>query len=250
MYSIHQMSHSQITVMRVGVEETLHEAVRFASRYHGLNKPDVTLTVEIEGAGVPLYSFSTRRIMGDFTKQQWGGPKGNDAIACGEDRFDATLHILSMPYQKVIAIKDDHDSSDLIGQAHVDWHGPHCVTLVDSMCDFFGVSKLAEITEEHFAFVVLSRQQEIAEHWRAEQMRQRTPKRIQTPDEAARDLLSTLANLSTADPQSAQTQLNDAIARSRQIVNNAVAHGWDVAVVDARTPDDAADEMPAPGAPY
>lgn len=247
MYSIHQLSHSQICVMKVGVEDTLPEAVRFARQYHGLNKPDVTLTIEIEGTGVPVFSFSNRRIMGDFTKQHWGGPKGNDAIECGEVRFDATLYILSMPYEQVIAIKDDHDSSDQIGQAHVDWHGPQRVELVDSMCDFFGVSKLAEISREHFTFVVGCRQQEIADHRRAEQLRQQPPKRIQTPEEAARELVATLANLSAADPALAQAQLNAAIVRSRQIISSAAEHGWNVAAVAAQDADGAADEMSAPG---
>jgi len=247
MYSIHQMSPLQITFQKVGEEETLTEAVSFASRYHGLKKPDVTLTVEIAGTGLPVASFSNRRIMGDFTKQRWGGHKGDDAITCGEDRFDATLYILSMPYEKVIAIKDDHDSSDHIGQAHVDWHGPHRVEIVDSMCDFFGVSKLVEISADHFNFVVQSRQEEIAAHRRAEQQRQQPPKRIQTPEEAARDLVAALANLSAADPALAQTQLHAAIARSRQILSSAAEHGWDVAVVGAEDADDAADEMASPG---
>lgn len=247
MYSIHQLSHSQITVMKVGVEDTLPDAVRFARQYHGLKKPDVTLTIEIEGTGVPVFSFSNRRIMGDFTKQRWDGPKGNDAIECGEDRFDATLYILSMPYEQVIGIKDDHDSSDQIGQAHVNWAGPHRVEIVDSMCDFFGVSKLAEISREHFTFVVGCRQQEIADHQRAEQLRKQPPKRIQTPEEAARDLVAALANLSAADPALAQAQLNAAIARSRQIIGTAAEHGWDVAAVAADAPEDEADEMSAPG---
>lgn len=244
MYSIHQLSHTQICVMKVGVEDTLPEAVRFARQYHGLKKPDVTITVEIEGTGIPVFSFSNRRIMGDFEKQRWGGHKGNEAISCGEARFDATLHVLSMPYEAVIAIRDDHDSSDQIGQAHVDWHGPHRVQLVDSMCDFFGVSKLAEISPEHFRFVVGCRQQEIADHRRAEQLRQQPPKRIQTPEEAARDLVAALADLSTTDPALAQAQLNAVIARSRQIVGSAAEHGWDVAAVDA---DEADGEGYSPG---
>lgn len=247
MYSIHQMSPSQITFMRVGEEDTLPEAVAFASRYHGLKKPEVTVTVEIAGTGLPVASFSTRRIMGDFTKQRWGGHKGNEAISCGEVRFDATLYILSMPYEEVISIRDDYDTSDHIGQAHVEWAGPCGVAIVDSMCEFFGVSQLEEISREHFTFVVACRQQEIADHQRAEQLRQQPPKRIQTTEEAARELVATLANLSAADPALAQAQLNAAIVRSRQIISSAAEHGWNVAAVAAQDADGAADEMSAPG---
>lgn len=244
MYSIHQMSPSQITFMRVGIEDTLPEAVSFASRYHGLRKPDITLTVEIEGTGVPVASFSTRRIIGDFRKQHWGGSKGNDAISCGEDRFDATLYVLSMPYEQVIGVRDDHDTSDNIGSAHVDWHGPSRVEITNSMCDFFGVSKLAEISPNHFRFVVMSRQQEIEEHKRAIQLRQHPPKRIQTPTEAARELVAALAKLSAADPLVAQAQLAEAIRRSGQIIVDANTYSWDDAVIVA---DDASEQADAPG---
>jgi hypothetical protein len=240
MYSIHQMSPSQITFLRIGEEETLSEALAFASRYHGLKKPNVTLTVEVGSTRLPVASFSTRRIMGDFQKQQWGGHTGNDPIVCGEARFDATLYILSMPYEAVVAIKDDHDSSDQIGQAHVDWHGPCRVTLVNSMCDFFGVCKLTEISADHFSFVVQSRQQEITDHRRAKELREQAPKRIQTPTEAVRDLATALAHISTADPALALAHLSAAIARSRQIIGEAAEHGWDVAIVDANELDDEA----------
>lgn len=243
MYSIHQMSPAQITVQKVGEEDTFAEAAAFASRYHGLKKLDVTVTVEIAGTGLPVASFSTRRIMGDFTKQRWGGHEGNDAISAGEVRFDATLHIMSMPYEQVIGIRDDYDTSDHIGQAHVEWAGPCRVAIVDSMCDFFGVSKLNEISRDHFAFVVASRQQEIEDHRRATQLRQQPPKRIQTPEQAARDLVAALANLSAANPAGAQAQLNAAIARSRQIMGSAAEQGWDVAVVIEEDGDDAEDSF-------
>lgn len=254
MYAIYQMSPEQVTFMRVGAEDTLPEAITFASRYHGLKKPDITLTVEVEGTKVPLASFSTRRIVGDFEKQVWGGRKGDDAISCGQERFDATMYILTMPYEQVIAVRDNHDTSDNIGQAHVDWHGPHCVDIVDSMCDFFGVAKLAEITADHFSFVVKSRQMEVDAHRRAAQLRLRPPKHIQTPNEAARELVLGLAKLevlgetrrgqSAADSALAQALLSQAIRQCRKIVGDAATHSWDVAVVVA---DDADPEEHQPG---
>ena len=112
------------------------------------------------------------------------------------------------------------------------------------MCDFFGVSKLAEISADHFAFVVTSRHQEIEDHRRAMQLRQQPPRRIQTPTEAARELAVLLAKLSPADPALAQAQLQAAVSRSHQIVEDAAAHGWDVAVVPAD--DDAEAETSRP----
>lgn len=240
MYSIYQMTPTQITFMKVGSEETLPEAIDFARKYHGLKKEDVTLTVEIEGTRLPVASFSTRRITGNFTKQAWGGRAGNDAIYCGEEDFDATRYILSMPYQDVIRIRDNNDTSDNIGMAHVSWVGPHEVEIVDSMCDFFGVSKLEEITQEHFNFVVENRQHEIhrdelgvlyREHVAAPP--QQIPQRIPTPAEAARNLIISLSKLTipgeagqdgkvcAPDGAAAQAKLTSLICQSREILAQA-----------------------------
>lgn len=242
MYTIHQMSKAQVTFMRVGGEDTLSEAIAFARNYHGLNKPDVTVTVEIENTAVPVASFSTRRIMGDFTKRMWGGHSGNDAVYVDEERFDATLHILSMPYKDVVRIRDNHDSSDVIGQAHVQWDGPHDVQLVDSMCDFFGVAKLVELSQDHFDFVVECRRPELDDRTRAgradrhaQPERTPEPERLQAPADAARDLIISLSQMllpgeSGPDGKvhaqsdgAAQAQLANIIRQSRQILAQAQA---------------------------
>jgi len=244
MYAIYQMTPAQVTFMRVGAEETLPEAIKFASGYHGLKKPDVTLTVEVEGTRLPVASFSTRRIIGNFTKQTWGGRKGDDAIYCGEEDFDATRYILSMPHKDVVRIQDNNDTSDDIGMAHVSWVGPHEVQIADSICDFFGVSKLKEISEEHFNFVVEKRQYEIqsdlqgilhrsyvAQQPAVEQPAfEQVPQRVPSPAEAARDLIISLSKLSIPgeagadgkpavfDGAAAQAQLTSLIHRSRNIL--------------------------------
>lgn len=235
MYAIYKMSNDQVTFMRVGAEDTLAEAIDFARKYHGLKKPDVTVTVEVEGTRLPVASFSTRRITGNFVKQVWGGRKGDEAIHCGEEDFDATLYVLSMPYTDLIRIKDNHDTSDEIGMAHVTWSGPHEVALVDSMCDFFGVSKLAEISEQHFNFVVESRQQELLEH-RARMRGHQGAERVPSPTQAARDLIMSLAMLTIPgetgpdgktrvpfDGAAAQAQLTALIRQSREIIARAEA---------------------------
>jgi hypothetical protein len=240
MYAIYQMSPSQVTFMRVGAEDTLAEAIEFARKYHGLKKEDVTLTVEVEGTRLPVASFSTRRITGNFTKQAWGGRKGDEAIYCGEEDFDATRYILSMPYHEAVRIKDNNDTSDNIGMAHVSWVGPHEVEIVDSMCDFFGVSKLEEVSEEHFNFVVANRQHDMhrdalgvlcVAHGVVEA--HQIPQRITSPADAARDLIISLSELTmpgevgpdgkvhAPDSAAAQAQLSSLIRQSRLIVAQA-----------------------------
>jgi hypothetical protein len=240
MYTIYQMTPAQVTFMLVGTEDTLPEAIKFARNYHGLKKEDVTLTVEIEGTRLPVASFSTRRITGHFTKQAWGGRRGDDAVYCGEEDFDATRYILSMPYKDVVRIRDNNDTSDDIGMAHVSWVGPHEVEIVDSMCDFFGVSKLEEITEEHFNFVVENRQHEahrdrlgILYPAHAAAKPQQIPQRIASPAEAARDLIISLSKLTipgeagpdgkvrAPDGAAAQMQLASLIRQCREILAQA-----------------------------
>lgn len=250
MYAIYKMSNEQVTFMRVGAEDTLTEATDFARKYHGLKKPDVTVTVEVEHTRLPVVSFSTRRITGNFVKQMWGGRKGDEAIHCGEEDFDATLHILSMPYKDVIRIKDNNDTSDEIGMAHVTWSGPHEVTLVDSMCDFFGVTKIAEISEGHFNFVVESRQQELQEY-RALMRGPGRAERVPSPNEAARDLIMSLAKLTIpgeigpdgktpapADGTAALAQLTSLIRQSREIIARVGAQAQHEAAAQRQGADD------------
>lgn len=89
------------------------------------------------------------RIIGTFTKQQWDGR--NNSVHCGEEEFDATDHILLMEPAAVRQLQDDRENTDCIGQAHVSWNGPHQVSIVDSICEFFGVDDVSEITDEAMA---------------------------------------------------------------------------------------------------
>ena len=88
----------------------------------------------------------TGRIIGTFYKQQWGGRKGDDAIACGEEEFDATTAVLLLPLDELVELEDNSESTDDLGRDHVSWEGPCYVRLTDSVCDFFGVTDVEEIT--------------------------------------------------------------------------------------------------------
>lgn len=99
----------------------------------------------------PLDSVTDQRITGRFMKQTWGGRKGDDAVPCGHEDFDATDHILLMSPDDVRALQDGSDNTDEIGSAHVSWDGPHDVMIADSIRMFFGVESLEEITDDAFA---------------------------------------------------------------------------------------------------
>lgn len=89
-----------------------------------------------------------RRITGTLIKQVWGGRKNDQAIEVGRVEFDATDHILLMPPEEIRALEDHDESSDAVGQAHYVWEGPTEVEITDSICRFFGVDAVAEITDE------------------------------------------------------------------------------------------------------
>lgn len=88
----------------------------------------------------------TRRIVGTFYKQQWGGRKGNDAIACGEEDFDATSAVLLLSLEELVELEDNSEATDDLGRAHVSWDGPCSVHITASVCDFFGVTDVEDIT--------------------------------------------------------------------------------------------------------
>ena len=92
-----------------------------------------------------------KRIIGSFTKQKWGGRKGDDAIWIGEEAFDATETILRMRLSEIVALEDQAETTDSVGQAHVQWNDPHYVTIVGAICQFFDVEELDSITETMLA---------------------------------------------------------------------------------------------------
>lgn len=112
---------------------------------------DATFSVESK-EGLLMAAVSNRRITGRFIQQQWGGRKGDDAIFVGEEEFDATDDILLMEHERLAELDDNDESSDEIGRAHVDWAGPCEVRLVDSVCAYFGVNSLEDITPAALAY--------------------------------------------------------------------------------------------------
>jgi hypothetical protein len=130
----------------------LNVAVGLIEELLGASVDDTTFTVENE-SGAVLASASNRRIIGTFTKQQWGGRKNDTAMFVGNEAFDATNAILLMPHEKLIFLQDNSEESDSIGQDHIQWNGPCEVSITDSVCEFFGVGETESITKENLAYV-------------------------------------------------------------------------------------------------
>ena len=113
-------------------------------------KPASFVVEDAEGHAVAV--LTNRRIEGSFTKQAWGGRKDNDAIFVGSEQFDATDAVLLMPHAELMELEDNQDSTDSLGREHVNWDGPCEVTVVSSVCEYFGVETLRGITAEALAF--------------------------------------------------------------------------------------------------
>lgn len=95
-------------------------------------------------------SVTNRRIIGTFYKQFWGGRKGDDALPCGEEEFDGTNEVLMADLERLHGIEDNSETTDEIGM--VEWSGPRYVEIVDSICRYFGVDDVEDITQEALEF--------------------------------------------------------------------------------------------------
>lgn len=110
-----------------------------------------TFTVEDCDNCKVLSSFTNRRITGIFYKQVWRGPKNDTAETVEEVGFDATDSLLLMDRESLVSLRDGDYSSDEIGRDHVSWDGPCDVYIVESICSYFGVQCIAQITDELLA---------------------------------------------------------------------------------------------------
>lgn len=109
-----------------------------------------TIGVENE-KGKVIFSLTQRRIECEFLKQTWGGRKGDTAIEVGSETLDVTDYVLSLPYERFIAIEDNDESSDEVGRAHTDWGGPCEAMVKDSILAYFGVDELTDVSLEGLA---------------------------------------------------------------------------------------------------
>lgn len=130
----------------------LAEAQNVAEALFGYVSEQGDTTISVESDGVCVAVYTNRKIIGSFTKQAWGGRKGDDAIYVGTEEFDATDYVLLLDHPELVGLFDGEEGTDEVGLAHFDWNGPCEVTLVAAICEFFGVDVLDDITPEALAF--------------------------------------------------------------------------------------------------
>lgn len=131
----------------------LEEAISLAETLLGgvQEGEETTFTVH-DGQGRLMAAVTNRRIIGTFHKQRWGGWKNDQAISCGDQRFDATDAVLLLEPNQIVELASMYELTDAIGRDHVEWDGPFDVYLDEAVCAFFGVGDLEDITPEALAF--------------------------------------------------------------------------------------------------
>lgn len=135
--------------------DDLNDAIELAEQFLGGVSDDQRTTFTLKNeAGYLMAAVSNRRIIGTFTKQQWGGRKNDEALNIGEESFDATDAILLMTHKDLVELDDHDESTDEVGRQHIGWNGPCEVRIVDEVCAYFGVSHVQEITPEALAYAV------------------------------------------------------------------------------------------------
>ena len=110
------------------------------------------VTFRILGEFNQLLAVRTnRQIMAKCTLQQWVGIRNDSLTQIGEPvEFDATNDVLAKDYDWFSNIKDNNDSSDFLIYGNVEHDGPFEIEVEDSICDFFGVGHISEITQAAF----------------------------------------------------------------------------------------------------
>lgn len=133
--------------------DNLTVAVDMAEELLGITPEgaETTFTVRNE-YGDLVATVTNRRILGTFTKQVWIGRDEDQAAYVGEERFDCTDAVLLMPYQRLMELNDNDESSDELGRDHVSWDGPCSVEVVEAVCEYFGVSCMQDITRKALDF--------------------------------------------------------------------------------------------------
>lgn len=130
--------------------DTPESAIGIADQLLNAMAQGTLSTITVQCAGRLLASVTNRRIVGTFRMQY--RDRWEQAVECGATGFDATAYALQMQPEPLRMLRDNQESSDAMGRAHVLWDGPCQVAVVDSVCAFFGVGSVADITDEALAF--------------------------------------------------------------------------------------------------
>ena len=88
-----------------------------------------------------------KRILAIFQPQAWQRDYAVDID--GRCEVDVTNKVLSLKLDEIIGLDDDdYDTDDLVDLQVVGHNGPFYVTVKEQVAEFFGVDRLADVTQE------------------------------------------------------------------------------------------------------
>jgi hypothetical protein len=98
----------------------------------------------------PWVPSPSASIQATFQPQKWGGPKGDYAEEDGQARrYDVTENVLALPLGDLRKIEDNADSSDRVVPYAMHRHdGPFFVNVEQSLCEFFDVDGVEQISQQ------------------------------------------------------------------------------------------------------
>lgn len=110
------------------------------------------VTVQMtDGEGTLLAVRTNRRILAKcFKERVLEGDAGCIEQIGDPVDFDVTCDVLSEGWVKIKEIEDRMSSSDWLKEGNVEHDGPFEIEVVQSICEFFGVEDISEITEAAF----------------------------------------------------------------------------------------------------
>jgi hypothetical protein len=140
-------------IKSVGDYDNLSRAIQEArDQLAKVPKGELATFVVVNEDDYALFAATNRRIIGKFEKQLIGYRDTTFSVSVQE--FDATDFVLRMDLKRLSEVQDESDSSDAIGLEFVDWDGPFDVVIDESICAFFGVGSIEEITPELLSALV------------------------------------------------------------------------------------------------
>lgn len=136
--------------------DTAVSDMELAFATHQEAEPDTQVSFTVKNdAGQALACKTSRRITATIHPQFWGGPDEDVLTPAGPPvKSDVTAAVLMAEHATVVNIQDYNYCSDwLKDKAAIIHDGPFDVVVEESLCRFFGVDRVANLTPDVLEYV-------------------------------------------------------------------------------------------------
>lgn len=119
--------------------------------------PPTTVLIVDSGGSIARF-YSTKRITGEYLKKEASVDIGDSVFIVDRAAFDATESVLLLSASEIIALADDESRCiEIAHRSGVEWDGPADVlqdTFIESICEFFALDKIEDLTQERLEAAV------------------------------------------------------------------------------------------------